>query len=141
VYNHLGIIALAEGTDLSAKNAVAHFEKFHQLSKSIRDVEGVYIVEINIACAKSKYEEGNVKNNNVYLKRSWDLHKLRVAKYGEENAITISDGMNLAIALWTGHHVIEAESLLRRVVAVSKRVHGPQHKTTKQAESLLRQVK
>ncbi len=70
VYNHLGIIALAEGTDLSAKNAVAHFEKFHQLSKSIRDVEGVYIVEINIACAKSKYEEGNVKNNNVYLKRS-----------------------------------------------------------------------
>ena len=49
--------------------------------------------------------------------------------------------MNLAIASWTAHRTIEAEKLLRRVVTVSERVHGPQHKTTKHAESWLRHVK
>ena len=140
-YNHLGVIALAEGTGLSTKNAVTHFEKFHQLSKAISDFEGIAIAEINIACAKSKNEECNVRNNDVRLMRSRNLYKLRASKYGEDNAATINDGMNLAIASWTAHRTIEAEKLLRRVVTVSERVHGPHHKTTKHAESWLRHVK
>jgi hypothetical protein len=75
------------------------------------------------------------------LKRSRDLFKLRVAKYGEEHAVVINDGINLGIALWTVHRVIEAERVLGRVVAVCERVHGPQHKATKHAKSWLRQVK
>ena len=140
-YNHLGVIALAEGTGLSTKNAVTHFEKFHQLSKAINDFEGIAIAEINIACAKSKNEEGNVRYNDVRMTRSRNLYKLRASKYGEDNAATINDGVNLAIALWTAHRTIEADKLLRRVVTVSERVHGPQHKTTKHAESWLRHVK
>jgi hypothetical protein len=139
-HNHLGVITLAEEMGFGAKAAVTHFQKSLQLSKAIGDAEGVAIADINIACAKSKYEE-NHKNLDVCLKRTRDLYELRVAKYGEENAVVINDTINLGIALWTVHRVIEAEKVMGRVFVVCERIHGQEHKTTRHAKTWLRRVK
>ena len=49
--------------------------------------------------------------------------------------------MNLATTLEKAHHSIEAERLLTKLVAISKRVHGPDHNVTKEAESNLQRCK
>ena len=139
-HNHLGVIALAEGTGSNARAAVTHFQKSLQLSKAIGDAEGVTIADINIACAKSRYE-ANDGNIDACVRRTRDLYELRVAKYGEENAIVINDAINLGIALWTAHRVIEKKKVLGGTFAVCERIHGQEHKTTMHAKTWLRRAK
>ena len=54
---------------------------------------------------------------------------------------TIKTGQQLALALSDSNHKMEAEILLRELIAVSKRVHGAAHRSTEQSESLLRYIK
>jgi hypothetical protein len=66
------------------------------------------------------------------------MYESYVAKYGKEGKTTITSGVTLAIALWEAKQPMEAERLLTRLATVSKRVLGPQHNTTKQVKSWLK---
>jgi hypothetical protein len=95
VYNAHGRIALSEGTEESARRAVAHFENQLEVSKTIGDTVRIANAKANIVLAKSKYESGN--NNDELLQASQELYDLRVAEFGEENECTIHTGKNYAI--------------------------------------------
>jgi hypothetical protein len=56
-YNHLGAIALKEGTEESAKKALVQFEKCLELSTASNFAAGIANAEYNIAFAKSNYME------------------------------------------------------------------------------------
>jgi hypothetical protein len=134
-YNLHGRIALDEGTDESARRAVLHFEKSLQVFEAISDVEGIATAKRNIAYAKSKYEGGN--NNEDLLKASQKLYELRIAEYGKEDECTIIAGKNYAINLRKANRGDEARELLTKLHAMSKQVLFPDHKTTKEVESML----
>jgi hypothetical protein len=132
-----GHIALDEGTEESARRAVAHFEKALKVGESIGFARGVANAKSNIALARSKYEGGN---NEELLKTSQELYELRVAKLGEEHENTIIAGTNFAIDLRNANRWGEARELLTKLLATSKQVLGPHHNTTKDVESVLKEV-
>jgi hypothetical protein len=134
-YNAHGRIALSEGTEESARRAVAHFENQLEVNESIGDVEGIAIAKANIAYAKSKYEVGN--NNEEVLKASQELYEMRIAEYGEESEYTIDAGIIYALRLQTANCREEAGELLMKLLATSKQVFGSDHNITKSVESML----
>jgi hypothetical protein len=134
-YNTHGHIALAEGTDESARRAVTHFEKHLKVCEAIGDVEGIAIAKRNIAIAKSKYADGN--NNEELIKASREVYELRVTKLGDENENTIIAGKSYALRLQTANCREEARELLMKLLATSKQVFGSDHNITKSVESML----
>jgi hypothetical protein len=137
-YNTHGRIAFDEGTEESARRAVAHFENQLEVNKAIDFAEGIANAKANIAYARSKYEGGN--NNEELMKVSQELYELRVAKDGEGNEYTIEAGKIYAIDLRKANHGDEARELLTKLLATSKQVLGPHHNTTKKVESELKEV-
>jgi hypothetical protein len=135
-YNVHGLIALDEGTDESARRAVAHLEKVLEVFEAIGYTDGIVTAKNNIADAKSKYEVGN--NNEEVLKVSQEVYELRIAELGEENEYTIRAGRNYAINLRKANRGEEARELLTKLIVTSKQVLGPHHNTTKEVESMLK---
>ena len=130
-----GRIALNEGTEESARRAVAHFEKCLEVSKATGDTDGIAATISNIAYAKSMYEGGN--NNDELLKTSRELYELRVASFGEEHGYTIIAGKDYAVDLQKVDRGDEARELLTKLLAASKRILGSHHNITKEIESEL----
>jgi hypothetical protein len=128
-----GRIALAEGTEESARRAVAHFEKELEISKAIGNADGIVTAKANIAIAKSKYE--GASNNEEVLKASQELYELRVTSFGEEHEYTIHAGKNYALRLRKANRGGEAMELLTKLLVTCKQVFGPHHNTTKEIES------
>jgi hypothetical protein len=134
-YGVHGRIALDEGTEESAREAVIQYENQLELYKAINDVEGVACARGGIAMAKSKYEGGN--NKEEMLRSFQELYELRVAEYGEEHEDTILAGITYAGELQKANRRDEAMELLTKLLATSKQVFGPHHITTKHVESML----
>jgi hypothetical protein len=61
-YHTHGCIALNEGTDESARRAVAHFENQLEVFEAIGDAEDIAIAKRNIALAKSKYDDDKMRS-------------------------------------------------------------------------------
>jgi len=134
-YHVHGRIALQEGTEESARRAVAHFEKYLKVCKTISDADGIATAKQNIAIAKSKYEGGM---NSETLKASEELYEMRVAEHGEGNEYTIEAGKFYAINLQKANREEEARELFTKLLATSKQVLGTNHKTTKNIELSLK---
>jgi hypothetical protein len=134
-YNTHGRIALYEGTEESARRAVAHFENQLEVNEAIGFADGVVNAKRNIAFSKSKYEGD--RNNEELLKASQELYKLRIAKHGEESELTIDAGVQCAIILQVANRGEEARELLIKLLATSKQVFGSDHNITKSVESML----
>ena len=134
-YHVHGMIALQEGTEESARRAVAHFEKYLKVCKTISDADGIATAKQNIAIAKSKYEGGM---NSETLKASEELYEMRVAEHGEGNEYTIEAGKFYAINLQKANREEEARELFTKLLATSKQVLGTNHKTTKNIELSLK---
>jgi hypothetical protein len=134
-YGVHGRIALNEGTEESARKAVVHLENQLEVFEAIGNDQGIAVAKRNIAIAKSKYADGN--NNEELLKASQELYEMRIAKLGEENEYTIIAGKIYSIGLRKANRGDEARELLTKLLAVSKQVLGPDHKTTKGVKSEL----
>jgi hypothetical protein len=134
-YNVHGLIAIFEGTDESARRAVAHFEKYLKVCEAIGDAGRGAAAKCNIAEVQSKYESGS--NNEELMKAHQELYELRIAEYGEESEYTIDAGKKYALRLRKANRREEARELLTKLLAMSKQVFGPHHNTTKEVESVL----
>jgi hypothetical protein len=127
-HNAHGCIALDEGTEESARRAVAHFENDLKVSKAIGDDESIATAKSNIAVAKSMYEG---VNHEEMLKASRELYELRIAEFGDDDGDTIDAGKSYAVDLHNANRGVEARELLTELLATSKQVLGPHHNTTK----------
>jgi hypothetical protein len=114
---------------------VVHFENSLQVFKAIGNARGVATTKQNIALAKSKYEYG--RHDEELLRASQNVYELRIAEIGEGHEYTIHAGRNYAINLRKANRKTEARELLTKLLATSKQVFGPHHKTTKDVESML----
>ena len=131
-YHTHGQVALEEGTEESARRALAHFENQLEVNEAIGDDQGIATAKANIAYARSKYEGGN---NEEVLKAKKEVYELRIAELGEEHEYTIDAGKNYAINLRKANRETEANELLTKLLAMSKQVLGPHHKTTTEVKS------
>jgi hypothetical protein len=132
-----GQIAFDEGTEESARRAVAHFENQLEVNESIGCAVGIAWAKFSIAKAKSKYDVGD---NNEELKASQEWYELCVSEYGEEEKVTITSGKNYAINLQKANRGGEARELLTKLLTMSMQILGPHHNTTKEVTSALRLV-
>jgi hypothetical protein len=138
VHNTHGRIALNEGSEESARRAVAHFEKYLEVCEVIGHDEGAANAKANIAYAKSLYEGGS--NNEEVLKASQEIYKLRIAEYGEGSELAIDAGRIYAVHLHNANRWNEARELLTKLLATSKQVLGFHHNITKEVASALESV-
>ena len=139
-YIELGRIACKEGSEASCREALVHLGKSLELYKAINFAAGAAYTEYCISLVKSKLENDTSRINEDQLKKSQDVYDMRVRDCGEESALTINPGVDLAIELWEANRGVEAERLLIRVADLSERVHGPQHNTTKRAKLWLKKI-
>jgi hypothetical protein len=58
-YNALGVIAINEGSEESARRALAHIEKALEINKAIGCARGIAIAKANIAIARLMYDSVN----------------------------------------------------------------------------------
>ena len=135
-YNNLGLLAFKERTKESAKIATEHFEKMRDICEEMDDAEGVAVAESNFAAAKSRYT-GIGEYVEETLEQRQKLYKQDGDRFGQDELATIDSGVHLSYALANAHHKIEAERLLIKLAAISKRAHGPDHNMTKRVESEL----
>jgi tetratricopeptide (TPR) repeat protein len=124
-YNALGVIAINEGSEESARRALAHIEKALEINKAIGCARGIAIAKANIAIARLMYD--SVNNDDELLQLSQELYELRVAKLGEEHECTIIAGKDYALTLQKVNHGDEARELLTKLLSTSKQVLGPHH--------------
>ena len=75
------------------------------------------------------------------MKKRQLLYDNFVKEYGQESTNAIQAGSLLANALIGMYRSIEAERLLTKLSVICKRLHGPQHDITRQAESDLQRCK
>jgi hypothetical protein len=116
---------------------MGYFEKYRDICEKIDDAEGVTAAEANIALAKSLCEGRSAESNEEMLEQRQKLYKQDGDRFGQEALYTIDSGAHLSYALANAHHKIEAERLLIKLAAISKRAHGPDHNMTKIVESEL----
>ena len=63
------------------------------------------------------------------------MYKQRVESKGKESTLAMKSRTNLALAMKTAYHGVEAERLFTEVVVTSTQVHGSEHRLTKAIES------
>ena len=68
-------------------------------------------------------------------------HEQYLNTQGMDSADAILSGLNYARALRIDKHCIESERLVKKLAAISRRVHGPEHKTTMKADEVLKECK
>lgn len=142
---YLGKMIMSEGTRESAKQAAEYFKKSVSLSKA-PDVHPIYVTlaEKQLSIAKSSYTECSESSPEDQMKRlkiSRDVYAICVSKDGGGATDTINTGINLASRLQELYYTIEAERLLLKLAATSRRVHGPSHDLTMRVESCLKEAK
>lgn len=138
-YYYLGIIDLTKGTKEDSKEALIHYEKCRDLSCVLGLINEVAMAERDIDIAKEKC--GEVISKVRKVETSQKLYDSRLKLYGEEAIDTLVAGKNLAISLLNARRLAEAESLLEKLVVVSKQVHGLDHRVTKRIQSVKRRVR
>mmetsp|Transcript_40665 Transcript_40665/g.85432 ORF Transcript_40665/g.85432 Transcript_40665/m.85432 type:complete len:433 (+) Transcript_40665:252-1550(+) len=139
-----GILAnldMETGTDESIKRAVGYYGKARDICAVLGHTAQVAHVEAKIAEAKSMLrQEDNVEISDSELDSLRTVYELLVDKDGESSPGTITQGDHLSINLQKANHTIEAERLSKKLVAICRRVHGPNHKLTKNVQSTLELV-
>jgi hypothetical protein len=109
-YFVLGTIVSKDGTEGSDQEALVHLGKSLELSRVINFSRGMASEEYSISLVKSKLER-DIRNNEDQLKKLQNIDDLNVRDYGEENELTITSGLSLAIAPWKANRGVEAERL------------------------------
>ena len=137
VYNNMGIVYLKGGND---EEAVRCFQTYLDFSKGEEKAkQSVANAERNLALAKRKLANGQdvISSEKMLesLKTVYDASWRR----GKDSTDTIRHGINYANELKNVLHTIEAERLLLELSAMSRRVHGPDHKETKKLTNSLQE--
>lgn len=138
VYHCLGSHAEREGSRESAKVAVGYYEKCRDVYEEMGDIRGASYVEANIAHAKSDHEGTSYICTEGELDERREEYARLVKEYGEDSQHALSNCICLGDDLNDAHHAIEAERLFTKCVALNRRIHGPHHENTGDAEQALR---
>lgn len=129
------------GSDDSLQKAKFYFQKAKRIFESEGDELGVMTINNLI-----ENVEAEIGGERKYLAHAVDVgierkkYQLFTKEFGAEDNTTIEAGVQLALALWKEFRTIEAERLLTKLIATSRRVHGQGHDCTTFAISAMQRV-
>lgn len=127
----------------SLKTSIAYAEKARDINKSFRCLSDrqSHAIEHLIATATAhlaRLEGSDSKMSEAaLLNNSKAVYEHQIAALGATSVATINVGLAYAGRLKHEKHDIEAERLITKLLADSRRVHGPEHNVTVCAEKLL----
>jgi hypothetical protein len=138
-HQHLGLASLTgDFSDEESQIAFGHIKK----TRAIYSLLGMKEYAKQMDMLISLYTT-NVPNINSSSSASSMMQSLRncfdknIIQFGMDSADTIRAGLCYAILLWNMNHCIEAERLAAKITTNSRRVLGPHHKVTIEADEFL----
>ena len=130
------------------KTAIIHFKKARAIYNLVGMTGLAKDVENKIAAATVKMEAvANEDISNLRAKissiseLSKNIYENNLNEKGINAEATIQTGVSYARSLTTLERTIEAERFVTKLSAISRRVHGPEHKVTINAETFLNECK
>ena len=127
-YSEIGGFYYDVGSETSLKKALHYYEQSRVMREMLGSDWDIMQAEKNVEIVQAKISGTALNVDDVNFGRK-DYEKY-LEYYGEANLDTIDAGIDLAIALETSDHTIEAERLLTKLCSISLRTHGPNHKMT-----------
>ena len=132
------------------KTAIPHFKKARAIYNLIGMKDEASQMDIKISLASKVIQSVN-NPALIYSESSTELSSIseitrttyenNMKTSGISSEATILSGLNYARALTTLTRTIEAQRLATKLSAVSRRVHGPDHKITITADEILKECK
>lgn len=138
-YIALGKFLEADGTKDGYDMALHYFGKITDMYKSDGNEAGAQAIQLIIDNTNSKHTGGETKTSfsDEILKKLRLEHENSVRNRGKDAMETLQSGISLSYALYKSYKCCESERLSNEMVAISRRVHGPDHDVTKQAQTVL----
>ena len=134
-----------DGTKASYKMAIAYYTKARIIYNLIGEDAKSKDVEVKIIMIREKLAKFNNCDATDYaavlLQKAKDIYEHDVKVSGLTSEKTITSGFNYVNMFGSAHRGIEGERLLVKLAALSRRVHGPNHKCTIMADKGLRKIK
>jgi len=148
-HHSLGMMLWGESSEENMKTMIMHLKKARAIYNLVGMTDKAKHLDtmISVHTAKKQTENDQNLSTNVAaeltsgLQKSKDTYEHLLNKLGANSHETIALGLQYARLLWSMSHCIEAERLVTKLSAVSRQVHGPDHKTTIEADELLKKCK
>jgi hypothetical protein len=132
------------------KTAIPHFKKARAIYNLIGMKDEASQMDIKISLASKVIQSVN-NPALIYSESSTEVSSIseitrityenNMKTSGMNSEVTILSGLNYARALTTLTRTIEAQRLATKLSAVSRRVHGPDHKITITTDEILKECK
>lgn len=122
------------------QKAIYYYEKARDNHRSNDFEQGVQAMQSAVNLLKSS-DPSNRRGREERLAGAFQFFNNQVEKEGARSAETINAAMVLASSFSLADHGIEAERLITKYAPISHRVHGEEHRTTKDVESVLLRCK
>jgi hypothetical protein len=145
VYTQLGGLATWDASEEGFKIMITYFKK----ARAIYNLVGMKFDVSRMDTIISMYttNEQAVNNNdaplatitNSELEAMKKMYEHHIISKGIDSEVTIRSGLVYAKGLRYEFHCIEAERLVTKLATMSRRVHGPDHKITIDADKLQKQ--
>jgi len=139
-YTYLGSELVWDSSEEGFKVMITHFKK----ARAIYNLVGMpemakemdTAVSVLTANKQSKATKEGISSTDVihHLK---SVYKQSINNHGIDSEATIRLGLAYARVLWDENCRIEAERLVTKLATISRRVHGPDHKVTVEADELV----
>ncbi|KAK1740057.1 hypothetical protein QTG54_009007 [Skeletonema marinoi] len=129
------------GTKEDLEEAKTHFIRSKDLWEGLGEDLDVRAMEraIRMVGAKLSGTEPELDAEEILFWRK--LYNDCIERFGENDIFTIEQGVDLATALHDADHIIEAERFLTTLAQKCRRVHGIDHKVTKETLVALQEIK
>ena len=135
-YEMLGITVLR--TEEGMMTAITHFKKARAFYNLIGMAEAAKRVEGKIDGVTAQMQSNDER---ISPAAACSLYENNLKRNGMDSEDTIRAGILYSRGLRGDSHCIEAERLVTKLSAVSRRVLGPDHKTTFKANEVLKEFK
>ena len=132
-YMNLGVMTSLDQTEASYKRSITYFQKARAIYNLLGLKDGAKLADIRIAMikeclARCDGDGANVPvNASTLLKGAKYNYEYSLKTHGSTSEATLRSGSTYVTELVQAHRGIEAERLIVKLAASSRRVHGPGH--------------
>jgi hypothetical protein len=132
-YQSLGVMSSLNHTEASYKRSITYYQKARAINKLLCIEDRAKLMDIRIAAPKDRLARCDGDGASVAVNASTIVKGARynydhsLKTHGLTSEVTLWSGLNYATQLVQAHRGIEAERLIVKMAASSRRVHGPGH--------------
>ena len=145
-HQHLGAMLMLDTSEEGFKVMVTHYKKASAICNLVGMKDRADHLDTMISVCTVNKQAANDEDafstvTSLMMQKMSEIYKLNLHTKGMDSEDTIPSGVLYAKQLRVANHCIEAERLITKLATISRRVHGPNHKITIEADELLKEIK